>query len=713
MSHRLAAAALLLVACGGPSDRPEALRSPAEILPGARGATVAMVTSRELEEIARLEDARALGDGRLFALLAGEREPLVRARAATALGRFPYPAFGSEVTEALARALEDPELEVRLAAAFALGVRADPASAGTLVAYCNDTDPRMRARVLEAVSKLADGSVPGQLALSLRDADLAVRMEAAVGTARLDPGAPGSAEVDRALLDALHPYRITRETAPKSAVEAELVWRILWALGRRKAELGRGPFLEYAGSEVVLERLFALRGLAQLPPDVAAVHAAIDALRGPRAAREWSVAYEAAVALGRFAAVDGAKLDPATRELLASAVPLDALEGSTEHPSAHVRSAAMEALASFGDGRRVLELLQRGRLDLSASVRAATLRARVRLAGPDDAMDALRRGAREDDPVLRAAAADAAGALRDPRAGEVLLELARDPSSYVATRAVEWLGQHPSDAVREALHAFLAHADNGMRLAAVSALKLMPSAADGPALALALESSTGDGSAEVAFNAVQALAAIGGDEARMVVESARSEPRPYVRAVARKLARERFGSAAPGPEPPFVPDRKVPVPGQDYPLWRTNPMVELTTSRGEMVFELFPAEAPIHVHNFVTLVESGHYAGLGFHRVVPNFVVQGGDYRGDGNGAKPYEGEALRAEFTPRKTTRGSLGMPRNEDPDSGGSQIFVTHLPTPHLDGRFTIFGVLRTGGDVLDQLEIGDRILSARVLP
>ena len=126
----------------------------------------------------------------------------------------------------------------------------------------------------------------------------------------------------------------------------------------------------------------------------------------------------------------------------------------------------------------------------------------------------------------------------------------------------------------------------------------------------------------------------------------------------------------------------MPIPGKDSPLWRFDPLVEITTSRGVMVFELFPAEAPVHVHSFLQLIERHAYDGLTFHRVVPDFVVQGGDYRGDGNGARPWEGESLRAEFTPRKTTRGSLGMPRNEDPDSGGSQFFVTHLPTPTSTG-------------------------------
>jgi cyclophilin family peptidyl-prolyl cis-trans isomerase len=132
-----------------------------------------------------------------------------------------------------------------------------------------------------------------------------------------------------------------------------------------------------------------------------------------------------------------------------------------------------------------------------------------------------------------------------------------------------------------------------------------------------------------------------------------------------------------------------------------------------MVFELFPNETPAHVFNFLALVEKHHYDGLTFHRVVPDFVIQGGDLRGDGNGGVTWRGEPLRAEFTPRAYVRGSLGMPRNEDPDSGGSQFFVTHRETPHLDGRYTLFGELRTGFEVLDAVEVGDRIESITLLP
>jgi cyclophilin family peptidyl-prolyl cis-trans isomerase len=108
------------------------------------------------------------------------------------------------------------------------------------------------------------------------------------------------------------------------------------------------------------------------------------------------------------------------------------------------------------------------------------------------------------------------------------------------------------------------------------------------------------------------------------------------------------------------------------------------------------------------LARRGHYDGTPFHRVVPDFVVQGGDRRGDGNGGTTWRGDALRGEFGPRPFRRGSLGMPRNDDPDSGGSQVFVCHRETPHLDGRYTLFGELVEGWDVLDALDVGDRILA-----
>jgi cyclophilin family peptidyl-prolyl cis-trans isomerase len=120
----------------------------------------------------------------------------------------------------------------------------------------------------------------------------------------------------------------------------------------------------------------------------------------------------------------------------------------------------------------------------------------------------------------------------------------------------------------------------------------------------------------------------------------------------------------------------------------------------------------MHVHNFAKLAARGAYDGLTFHRVVSDFVVQGGDPRGDGNGGEAWDGGSLRAEPTPRPFLRGSLGMPRNDDPDSGGGQIFLTLRETPHLDWRYANFGDLVAGFDVLERIEVGDRILGVELL-
>jgi cyclophilin family peptidyl-prolyl cis-trans isomerase len=279
---------------------------------------------------------------------------------------------------------------------------------------------------------------------------------------------------------------------------------------------------------------------------------------------------------------------------------------------------------------------------------------------------------------------------------------------------VESLGSHLSGEARERLHGYLADEDNGKRLSAVMALRRLPAASDMAPLMRAFETSTGGVSSEIAFNVLQNLGAIGGDESERFLLSKVDDPRPYVADVAREVLQEKFGLKIDWPEHlPPVSEEPIPLAGQEFPAWTENPIVEINTSRGTMTFELFPGEATLHVHNFLKLVEQEHYHGTTFHRVVPDFVVQGGDERGDGNGATPWRGDGIRHEFTPRAYERGALGMPRNADPDSGGSQFFITHRPTPHLDGRYTVFGMLRGGGEVLDRIEVGDRILEIRVLP
>ncbi|HJX92036.1 MAG TPA: peptidylprolyl isomerase [Pyrinomonadaceae bacterium] len=133
----------------------------------------------------------------------------------------------------------------------------------------------------------------------------------------------------------------------------------------------------------------------------------------------------------------------------------------------------------------------------------------------------------------------------------------------------------------------------------------------------------------------------------------------------------------------------------------------VTTTKGSFTIELLPDEAPLTVDNFVELARRGYYRGIIFHRVVPNFVVQLGDPRGDGSGGPGY---TIRCEVNEVPYDRGAVGMALSGK-DTGGSQWFVTHAPQPHLDGGYTVFGHVISGMNVVDSIVRGDIIRSIAV--
>jgi cyclophilin family peptidyl-prolyl cis-trans isomerase/HEAT repeat protein len=133
----------------------------------------------------------------------------------------------------------------------------------------------------------------------------------------------------------------------------------------------------------------------------------------------------------------------------------------------------------------------------------------------------------------------------------------------------------------------------------------------------------------------------------------------------------------------------------------------VSTEKGSFVIELLPDDAPLNVDNFVRLAQTNYFNNVTFHRVVPNFVVQGGDPRGDGNGGPGYQ---IRCEINEVPYERGAVGMALSGK-DTGGSQWFVTHSPQPHLDGGYTVFGRVVSGMDVVDRIARGDRILNVTI--
>ena len=152
---------------------------------------------------------------------------------------------------------------------------------------------------------------------------------------------------------------------------------------------------------------------------------------------------------------------------------------------------------------------------------------------------------------------------------------------------------------------------------------------------------------------------------------------------------------------PSAPSMQI-DPGKQY-------RATITTDRGDVELTLYAQHAPATVNNFVFLARDGFYDGVVFHRVIPNFMVQGGDPTGTGTGGPGYK-FADEFHMNPLRHEKGVISM-ANAGANTNGSQFFITHGPQPHLDGRHTVFGKVTGGQDVVDAIRQGDKIESVTI--
>ncbi|HEY3352259.1 MAG TPA: HEAT repeat domain-containing protein [Polyangia bacterium] len=682
----------LLAACGG-------RRGGREVAPPASRVA-------ELDEISRLEDARDVGDGRLVQLLAHE-DARVRARAALAIGRVADPAAFPPLREAL----RDAEPAVRGAAALALGLAADeeaePAllrrlalddgrpervadlealgrlggerALPALVASLAEREPEVRAAAARALGnygyrgRLAGrlGGAEAALATALTDAGVEVRAAAAYALFRIR--APGSAApVLAALRTALRDpdpdvralavqalaARAPGEREPLLAALADSDWRVRVQAARALPRTGD------AGVEAVAA--FAASAWKHLAGDPAKLH-------GP----ELHAVLAAIEALAKHSARP--HVLAAAEELYAAAAPQDGAPPLTARARALVQCAAGAILER--EGKPALERCGGpGDAGLPAWRKQALLAATL---GDARAPAAERAHRLEElfkarDPRVRAAVADAAGNLDDPRAQKLLRDaLAGDDPGVIAAAA---------DALRRA-----AEERRRRDLAVVPRLCELTTrlrSADNP---------------EALVSAIDALKAMNDPRAITALQPVLVDPNVTVRGHARAALRWLTGRDPVVP----APQHPQPPPGDPWALAGKRVTARVGTERGELVLALFPDEAPRAVASFTALARRGFYDGLSVHRVVPDFVVQGGDPRGDGYGGPGY---TLRCEVGGRRFGRGAVGIAL-AGKDTGGSQFFVTQSPQPHLDGRYTVIGQLERGQEALDALQAGDRITTVKV--
>lgn len=133
------------------------------------------------------------------------------------------------------------------------------------------------------------------------------------------------------------------------------------------------------------------------------------------------------------------------------------------------------------------------------------------------------------------------------------------------------------------------------------------------------------------------------------------------------------------------------------------PIAVIETDKGTIKFSFFTADAPNTCANFIKLADKGFYNGLTFHRVEPNFVIQGGDPNGNGSGGPGY---SIKAEFNKNPHLEGTVAMARAADPDSAGSQFYICLAPAPFLNGKYTVFGQVTEGLDVVHKIAVGDKM-------
>lgn len=663
----LLAALTLLGGCATPSEFPEQVEVP---VPDAEQVALTQAHRRAAFEDRPFESAAFRGG-------LAHTDPAVRRLAVRFLRQVRLPDATALLLTRLA-VESDPDVLAEMA--FTLGVVGDAAAAPALAQLHEHDSGEVRYRAAEALGRLPEGATT-PLERALTDPEAPVRAAAAI--ALWNRGVKSAVP---ALVAALKKER-----------DPEAHWRIAYGIARLGDAAGV-PGLDVATATAApWARTFGTRGYRELPAaDVAVRRSELTAqldriLQDP--ASFWTARVEALRAVARWRGQDEST-DAALTELL--------LAHLAREQQPLVLEVLCAALAEQGGAVEEALLLSLLRGADVPTVRRAAARAYGKCAG-ERAVATLRALLDGDDVWLRVAATRGLGHGGD--AGlDVLRGLLADPESRVRETAMDVVAQRGTAETWSLVRAHaLNDASRAVRGTAVTHLaKEKP---DGWAQTLVdvFAAATAPDMWECRADILHALAG----ERELVqplLERALQDDSPVVR----RLARDGLGGAhaAVSDVPPFSCAGKFPLLDPDN--WLGNPRIRFTTSKGSFTVDLYLHAAPLHVSNIVHLARTGFYEGLIFHRVVPGFVVQGGDPRHDGWGDAGYH---VPDEINQIPFLRGTVGMPKTRDPGSGGCQIFITHLPTPHLDGRYTVFGRVVLGMEVVDALEVGDHILSARV--
>jgi cyclophilin family peptidyl-prolyl cis-trans isomerase/HEAT repeat protein len=681
-------AALVLVLMGCPRAPGTTSPSQAQLSDGPR--------VEKLARILRAADRRIVDDD--LRVLLADSDAKVREKAALAMGQIADPSTLPDLEKAAA----DPTEETRAIVAFSLGLIADVSAQGVLTQLAGDGSPKVRAAAAEALGRLHDtGAIPTIRAL-LDDPDRSVRAAAALASWKfadaetfLDP-LIASVSADDAAVRFASGYALARlaslGTAPASSGAS--VGHLSEA-GVARAKVALLARVSDSSAEV---RMQVARGLAS--PSAGNQLAAVGTLTKDR---DPGVRVSAARALG----YPGIPIKPY-------------LERAMRDPDQGVAVTAIEAVGKVGGApaeealMEILPGLPNGWLKIAA-VGALARVAPSRLPGLVGSL------LMNSDPVMRASAAALLAGQKHPEAFAAATKMLRDAEPRVQVVAIPIVvdQEGPTAAL---LAGFFTSPDPVVRAAVAEAVGTrfespQPAVETRDELFAELEevwaASAADTLPDARLSVVDAVAKAGTDDrTKSALNRALADPDIVVR----RRAAARFSDV-------YGENRSQDVgPAADRPLsfyvgivrfsltshWADITMSRTGSQEGRFTVALDGEASPMAVWNFAQLASKKFFDRARLHRVVPNFVAQDGDPRGDGYGGPGY---SIRDELNPLAFSAGVLGM-ASDGKDTAGSQWFVTLSAQPHLDGRYTSFGRVTEGlRGTVAQMRPGDTVVSIRV--
>lgn len=643
---------------------------------------VPLAASAALDSISDAEDRR---NPEAPALRAGLKSDSarIRARVALAYGRIQQPAS----VDPLLQLARDPVASVRAAALFNLGQLAwrseftegrDGEIAQAIADHLTERNLEVRLRSIEAIGKMGFSRTPEWMGPLLEDTSASIRAKALMALFRYryigvkrHPDEP---------VPLLPDNLIEKMQALTSDGNAAVRRNLVYGFSRYKDRRGFDMAIKLSRDHDRWTRLYAVNALIRMADPLGLPHV-MRRLQDHDTRVRWA-AVHAVEALGQPLAAGRLRNDA----------------------DKHVRSAVAEVLGSSKivkseeDG---IPWLRRMAHDVSTEVRAAavtSLGQRLASSAEADLLQALS----DRESVVRAASIAASRHL-DPSQRAALLQQARsDEDSTVRSALLAAIALEPDEESFAFINEQLIASDSDIRQAAIRALgsRTEPTAVDACWQAYRANAAAKD--TFLRETAASTMGAFPGSASTAHLRAMLNDPVFTVAWVAHEalLRRGITDIQKPVETLTYSPYRDIAVPA--------HPIIALRTSRGLIRLRLNTNAAPVHVANFVGLVESRFFDGKTWQRVVPNFVIQGGSPSALGAESQDY---MLRAEINTRRFKRGSVGMSRSELFNTGDSQLFITHVLTPHLDGQYTEFGEVIEGMPVIDRIEAGDHILTARL--